>query len=89
MYLPTEHLDDLVAALETNLDALKDRPEAELFRLQTQTLDKLRGTLRVFQNAAPAFSPACPASALSGAGPLMSPAPKPCRDTKTPSGNTT
>lgn len=60
LYLPTEHLDELAAALEAHLDGLKDRPEAELFRLQAQTLDKLRGTLRVFQSAGGSFQPSLP-----------------------------
>ena len=60
LYLPTEHLDDLAAALESNLDQLKDRPEAELFRMQEQSLDRLRGALRVFAAASANFQPSLP-----------------------------
>jgi hypothetical protein len=51
LYLPTEHLDDLAAQLQSNLASLKEEPDPELFRQQVQTLDKLRGAMRVFRNA--------------------------------------
>ncbi len=60
LYLPTDHLDEIAAALQANLAGLKDRPEAEQFRLQLQTLDKLRGTLRVFRSASAGFQPSLP-----------------------------
>jgi hypothetical protein len=60
LYLPTEHLDELAAALEANLEALKDKPDAELFRLQMQTLDRLRGAARVFAAAGAALEPSLP-----------------------------
>jgi hypothetical protein len=46
LFLPTDHLDEVLAELQGQLDRLKERPSAEVFRLQAQTLDKLRGTLR-------------------------------------------
>jgi hypothetical protein len=64
LYLPTEHLDEIAAALQANLASLKDRPEAELFRLQLETLDKLRGTLRVFRSASAGFQPSLPRQRL-------------------------
>jgi hypothetical protein len=60
LYLPTEHLDELAASLEANLEILKDRPEAELFRLQVQNLERLRGALRVYGNAGASFQPSLP-----------------------------
>ena len=43
------------AELNSQLDSLKERPTAELFRREQQTLDKLRGTLRVFHHAHAGF----------------------------------
>jgi hypothetical protein len=60
LYLPTEHLDELAAGLEANLQSLKDRPDAELFRVQLETLDKLRGALKVFNGANTGFQPSLP-----------------------------
>jgi hypothetical protein len=60
LYLPTEHLDELAQQLQSQLDNLKDRPDADLFRLQMMTLDKLRGALRVFQGANAGFQPSLP-----------------------------
>ena len=39
---------------------LKDAPEADMFRLQAQALDRLRGTLRVFRTAGTGFQPSVP-----------------------------
>jgi hypothetical protein len=60
LYLPTETLDELASALEYNLQNLKDRPDAELFRVQQETLDKLRGALKVFNGAGTSFQPSLP-----------------------------
>ncbi len=60
LYLPTDHLDELSAALQANMQGLKDRPGAELFRLQMETLDKLRGALKVFHAANTSFQPSLP-----------------------------
>ncbi len=60
LYLPTEHLDELAAPLQAALDRLKEQPGAELFRLQEQTLDRLRGAMRVFQAAGASFQPSLP-----------------------------
>jgi hypothetical protein len=57
LYLPTEHLDELVNELKANLDSLKDRPKSELFRAQQQALDKLRSAVRVFHQAHAGFQP--------------------------------
>jgi hypothetical protein len=60
LYLPTEHLDELAAALQANFDSLKERPEADLFRMQMQALDRLRGALRVFRSTSNSFRPSLP-----------------------------
>jgi hypothetical protein len=60
LYLPTEHLDELAATLQSNFEALKERPDAELFRLQLQALDKLRGALKVFRQTSASFQPSLP-----------------------------
>jgi hypothetical protein len=60
LYLPTDHLDDLLARLTANLEALKEQPDPEMFRLQSQALDQLRNTVRVFQAPASGFQPSLP-----------------------------
>jgi hypothetical protein len=60
LYLPTDHIDDLAASLVGNFESLKDRPDPELFRLQLQALERLRGSLRLFQNAGASFQPSLP-----------------------------
>ena len=60
LYLPTDHLDELAAALQANLDTLKEQPDPEMFRLQFQALDRLRGSLRLFQGAGASFQPSLP-----------------------------
>lgn len=60
LYLPTEDLDALANQLNANLDRLKENPSADVFRLQKQTLDRLIGTLMVFNRAAADFAPSLP-----------------------------
>jgi hypothetical protein len=60
LYLPTDHLDETLALLNANLERLKEAPEAEMFRMQAQALDRLRGSLRVFRNAGSGFQPSVP-----------------------------
>jgi hypothetical protein len=60
LYLPTDHIDELLARLSTNLEALKDFPDPELFRVQSQALDQLRSTVRVFQAPTSGFQPSLP-----------------------------
>lgn len=60
LYLPTEHLDELASRLESNLASLKEAPDPDLFRQQMQTLDKLRGAMRVFQGVNASFQPSLP-----------------------------
>ncbi len=67
LYLPTEHLDELATSLQSNLATLQEQPDPELFRQQLQTLDKLRGALRVFRGANASFQPSLPRDrAVSG-----------------------
>jgi hypothetical protein len=60
LYLPTDHLDKLMAKLNANLDRLKERPDSELFKLQLKTLDRLRMAVKVFQAANAGFQPSVP-----------------------------
>jgi hypothetical protein len=60
LYLPTDHVDDVLAQLTANLEALKAQPDPELFRLQSQVLDQLRNTVRVFQTPTSGFQPSLP-----------------------------
>ncbi len=60
LYLPTDHLDELAAQLQTNLESLKERPDAELFRLQRQALDRLRGAMKLLRSAGAGFQPSLP-----------------------------
>jgi hypothetical protein len=60
LYLPTEHLDDLASTLAANLDRLKERPDPDLFRLQSEQLQRLHGALRVFQGPAAGLEPSLP-----------------------------
>ncbi len=60
LYLPTEHLDELAAQLQSNLAVLSEQPSAELFNQQVHTLDKLRGAIRVFRYANSSLQPSLP-----------------------------
>ncbi len=60
LYLPTEHIDEVLSQLTANLEALKEQPEPELFRLRSQALDQLRNTVRVFQAPTSGFQPSLP-----------------------------
>ena len=60
LYLPTDHIEQMEAQLRINLDRLKERPDAELFRMQMQTIDRLAGTVKVFQAPRAGFQPSLP-----------------------------
>lgn len=60
LYLPTDHLDDLIAQLNQNLEKLRENPTAETFRTQQELLDRLRSEARVFQRAHTGFQPSLP-----------------------------
>lgn len=60
LYLPTDHLEQMEAQLRINLDRLKERPDGELFRMQIQTIDRLAGTVKVFQAPRAGFQPSLP-----------------------------
>ncbi|MGE3408407.1 MAG: hypothetical protein AB7I37_16430 [Pirellulales bacterium] len=55
LYLPTDHLDHLIDQMQAHLHSLNDRPSAEVFRLQQETLEQLRGALSVFHQAHSGF----------------------------------
>jgi hypothetical protein len=60
LYLPSDHLDDIMAQLKANLDRLKDKPDEDVFRLQRETLDRLAGAVIVFSRPASEFQPSLP-----------------------------
>lgn len=60
LFLPTDHLDELMAELIGNLETLEERPNPDLFRLQAQTLDRLRGSARMFRAAGSGLQPSLP-----------------------------
>ncbi len=60
LYLPTDEIDKAMAQLNADLESMKDRPTAELFRMQSQTLDKLRRSLEVFTQYGAGFQPSLP-----------------------------
>ncbi len=60
LYLPTEHLDQLIDQLQANLHSLNERPSSEIFRLQQETLQKVRGVLQVFHQAHSGFQASLP-----------------------------
>ena len=60
LFLPTDHLDDIVAQMTQNLDRLRENPTAEAFRTQQELLDRLRSEARVFNRAQSGFIPSLP-----------------------------
>lgn len=60
LFLPTDHLDELMAELIGNLETLRERPNPDLFRLQAQTLDRLRNSARMFRAAGSGLQPSLP-----------------------------
>lgn len=60
LFLPTDHLDDLVARMAHNADRLRENPSAEAFRTQRELLDLLRNEARVFHRAQTGFLPSLP-----------------------------
>jgi hypothetical protein len=60
LYLPTEHLDQLIDQMQANLHSLNDRPTSDIFRLQQQTLERVRGVLQVFHQAHSGFQASLP-----------------------------
>jgi hypothetical protein len=60
VYLPTRHLDGLLAELTANLDALKERPDPEAFKRQMYLIDQVRVALRVFRRPGSGLEPSLP-----------------------------
>lgn len=57
LYLPSDHLDEIMAQLAAGLDRLKETPEADVFRQQLENLDKLKGMVVVFNRPSSEFQP--------------------------------
>lgn len=55
LYLPTDHLDDIMAQLTANLDRFEEAPDGEIFRKQIELLDQLKATVVVFNQAGNEF----------------------------------
>ena len=60
LYLPTEDLDQLIGRMQANLHSLTERPSVEIYRLQQQTLEQLKGVLAVFHQAHAGFQQSLP-----------------------------
>jgi hypothetical protein len=60
LYLPTDHLEEMEQKMAIDLGSLKERPDAELFRIQSATLEKLQSAVRVFRGANAGFQPSLP-----------------------------
>jgi hypothetical protein len=60
LYLPTDHLDDLIAQLNQNLEKLRENPNPEAFHTHQELLDRLRSEARVFSGAQNGFQPSLP-----------------------------
>ena len=48
LYLPSDHLDELMKKMAANLDRLTHMPDPEIFRQQVELLDRLAGAVVVF-----------------------------------------
>lgn len=60
LYLPTDHLEDIMARLEDNLDRLREAPEGTVFREQVELLDRLESSVIVFQRPSSQFVQSVP-----------------------------
>jgi hypothetical protein len=60
LYLPTDHLDDIMDRLKENLEKLEESPSPDLFRRQLETLDNLKSAVVVFNRPASDFEPSLP-----------------------------
>ncbi|OGV62789.1 MAG: hypothetical protein A2498_02570 [Lentisphaerae bacterium RIFOXYC12_FULL_60_16] len=60
LYLPTDHLDDIMERLTANLNRLKEKPDPDAIRRQVETLDSLRGSVMVFNRASGEFEQSLP-----------------------------
>lgn len=57
LFLPTDHLDEVMRQLTENLDRLNENPDADVYRLQMETLDKLKSIVVVFNRPPDGFQP--------------------------------
>ncbi len=60
LFLPTEAIDEALRRHAAALDRLRQRPDAEAFREQTEALEKLVGAAMVFDRPDAAFQPSLP-----------------------------
>ena len=60
LYLPTDHLDELLDEWGVVTGRLNESPDAEGFRMQWQALENLRRTVRVYGAARTGFQPSLP-----------------------------
>ena len=82
LYLPTDHLDDLLARLTANVEAMKEQPDAETFRVQDRLLDELRSTVQVFQSPLSGFQQSLPRNESSVVGWWTNRLAQPCPATR-------
>jgi hypothetical protein len=60
IFLPTDHLDDLIDKLNQNLDRLRENPSPEAFRMQQELLAEIKNEARVFNRGQAGFEPSLP-----------------------------
>ena len=60
LYLPTDHLDELLDEWGVAMGRLNESPDAQGFRTQWQALQNLRRTVRVYGAARTGFQPSLP-----------------------------
>lgn len=60
LFLPTDHLDDIMGQLEGNLDRLREAPEESVFREQLELLDRLQASVIVFNRPSSEFVQSVP-----------------------------
>lgn len=60
LYLPTDHLDQLLDRLTENVQSMKEQPDPEVFRQNSRLLDELQHTVKVFQSPLSGFQPSLP-----------------------------
>ncbi len=60
LYLPTDYLDDIEKQMTANLERMKERPNPDVFRMQAETIDRLRNEMSVFNRAVAGFQASVP-----------------------------
>lgn len=57
LFLPSDHLDDALQAFSAGMDRLREQPDADVFRTQIETLERLVGAVMVFDRPDSEFQP--------------------------------